>query len=202
MYPIASAKPKDSIVPNPDTSGQLIPTSPHVIDEDDPTSSPSSSGSRRRTSIPGRGCNEAWMIQSALIRNGRADDGDVDEGDADETKSNHSVYNGTATLYVHVNDTPYLSLLVSYILLDDLNIVRPGEKPEDFVRVDSDDENEVNSVYDDDGDLGPTCPLGRRNCFRSELSAHIAWYCGRCCRDRPWQREQERAVGYQVQWVE
>ncbi|KAG6622017.1 uncharacterized protein IUM83_07430 [Phytophthora cinnamomi] len=83
----ASAKPNDRIVPNsPDTSGQLIPTSPHVMDEDAPTSSPSSSGSH------------------------------------------------------------------------DPNIVRPGEKPEDFVKLDSDDENDVNSVHDDDDDLGPTEP--------------------------------------------
>ncbi|GMF19651.1 unnamed protein product [Phytophthora fragariaefolia] len=77
-------KPNDRIVPNiPDTTGQLIPTSPHVIDENAPTSSPSS---------------------------------------------------------------------------NDPNIVLAGEKPENFVRLYSDDENCVNSVYDDDDDLGAAEP--------------------------------------------
>ncbi|KAG6621260.1 E3 ubiquitin-protein ligase UPL6 [Phytophthora cinnamomi] len=153
----ASAKPSDRIVPNsPDTSGQLIPTSPHVMDEDAPTSSLSSSGSRPRTSTSGSGAaslpsrrnlgnafslanksdSEYKAPETECSDNdeGGAVDGDANEGDADETESNHSVYH------------------------DDPNIVRPGEKPEDFVRLDSDDENDVNSVYDDDDDLGPTEP--------------------------------------------
>ncbi|KAG6572627.1 Pol protein [Phytophthora cinnamomi] len=127
------------------------------MDEDAPTSSPSSSVSRSRTSTSGSGAaslpshrnlgnafnlaNEsdseykAAEIECSDNDEGGAVDGDADEGDADETELNHSVY----------RDYP--------------NIVRPGEKPEDFVRLDSDDENDVNSVYDDDDDLGPTEPV-------------------------------------------
>ncbi|GMF21820.1 unnamed protein product [Phytophthora fragariaefolia] len=152
------AKPNDRIVSNiPDTSGELIPTSPHVIDENAPTSCPSSSGSGTRMLASGRRyafnlANEsdseykASETESSGNDEGGAGGGDVDEGDAEGTESNHSVYNRKDTSYVHDNDIPYLSLIVSYTLLDDPNIVLPGEKPEDFVRLDSDDENDVNSV--------------------------------------------------------
>ncbi|KAG6610405.1 uncharacterized protein IUM83_19469 [Phytophthora cinnamomi] len=52
---------------------------------------------------------------------------------------------------------------------DDPDIVRPGEKPEDFVRLDSDNENDVNSVYDDDDDLGPTEPAAEDSGTASDL---------------------------------
>ncbi|KAI9989090.1 hypothetical protein PInf_022827 [Phytophthora infestans] len=44
---------------------------------------------------------------------------------------------------------------VQPLAIDDPNLVQPGERPEDFAGLDSDDNSEHGSVYDDDDDLGP-----------------------------------------------
>lgn len=61
------------------------------------------------------------------------------------------------TITIHFTDRH----CVSYNFTDDPNIVQPVEKPKDYTGLDSDDEIDVTSVYDEDDDLSLLTVLPR-----------------------------------------